>query len=79
MFFNRKPATIKKVIKLTHKNSETLSITIEGSNVDQVDYISKRIKDTFNIPPKESKDFAHDMDELWLQFHKIMDVFKKGK
>lgn len=79
MFFKSKPATNKKVIKLTHKNSETLSITIEGSNVNQVDYISKRIKDTFNIPSKESTDFTKDMDELWKQFDKLMDVFKKGK
>lgn len=81
MFFSRKQATIKKVIKLTHKNSETLSITIEGSNVDQVEYISKRIKDTFNIPAKESKSFTQDMDEVWVQFHKLMDnIFTpKGK
>ena len=81
MFYNKKQATIKKVIKLTHKNSETLSITIEGSNVDQVDYISKRINDTFNIPSKKSKNFTEEMDEVWVQFHKLIDnIFNtKGK
>lgn len=65
MLFKSKPATIKKVIKLTHKNSETLSITIEGSNLNQVDYISKKKLKIHLIFRPKSRKISH---KIWMNY-----------
>ena len=78
MFWFGKKATVKRTIELKHKDGDIVKIIVEGDNVYQVDYVEKRIKNTF-FTPRDSVDV--DVDKVFEGAGKVfeeMDKFFKG-
>jgi uncharacterized protein YpuA (DUF1002 family) len=85
--FFKKPPTVKETIELKHKNGDVVKITIEGSNMYQVDYMSKRIKSLFefskrvdDIPDADFEKVFEDMTKVFEDAEKVMrKTFGKDK
>ncbi len=85
-FLKKKPS-LKSSIKLTHKNGEVIEISVEGSNAVQVEYVSSRIRQIFNMPSghdfpftkeeldKASKDINEAFDQMGDTFDQLGKVF----
>jgi hypothetical protein len=80
MWFGKKPpATAKRTVKLKHASGEVISITIEGTNVKQLDYVASRIEDTFGVKPEVNRAADKVFDEADKAFKAFEDIFKHFK
>jgi hypothetical protein len=76
MFWNKKP-TVKQKVTLTHRDGEVVTITIEGTNQKQVDYVNTRIKTIFNMTPNEKMPSQEEMDKFWGEAEKVFKSFSE--
>ncbi len=78
-FLKPKKASVKHTVTLKHRNGEQVSITIEGTNINHINYVEKRIKETFNLGPAMPSE--EDLDKIWDDAEKIFkefgDMFKR--
>jgi len=72
-FLKKEPPIIKNKLTLKHRNGEEVSITIEGTNINHIGYVEKRIKETFNIV--QSTPTQEEMDKLWDDAEKLFKNF----
>lgn len=83
-FLKPKKASVKHTITLKHRNGEQISITVEGTNINHINYVEKRIKETFNIDTgqKEVDKVMDEVDKLFKGFDEKIskefgDIFKR--
>jgi hypothetical protein len=73
-----KKPTAKAQIKIAHKSGETIVVTIEGTNVNHIAYVTNRIKEIFNLRKTPGVDinaekFWKESENLWKEFDHMME------
>jgi hypothetical protein len=80
---SKQESSVKSTVELKHTNGEVVKITIEGTNIKQVAFVSNRIKGVFGQTkdPFSSFDFDGQFKKATAEIDRIMDeieaTFKK--
>lgn len=74
-----KSSTVKKVLTMRHKTGETITVTVEGTNLSHVNYMKARIEKLFSFservdafPDKEFEKVFEDMNKVFEDAEKVM-------